>query len=359
MRYLCRDRVSQECEVSQRKLERSVCDGKCDGDDCHGADGDLCGGESAVSMDLITSDSSILLNQIHDAVDIEQLKTMIKQLEAVKIALEAIDRFHEKSVLYARLEADAFIRLIELGGVKELRGYKRKTAEWLSEMSDDERTEWIAKCENGITIVEIYKSEHPSFCQKSKIEKVDSAVDLLRETIELSVAVKNPVDLSDFSKAVKESYKAKNEYQVIGSLKYADTAVDEMRRYLRDNGYVGVGESTGKYFPAKREYREEITKAIQQRFRQIILDIYSLRSIMDHSEIGKLHASDFIWEDNWHMTHGDEKFVVYPVMIALNELGLVDDLDVFEDAYHIKWNRENLYHKVWGEWCLKKEESNA
>ncbi len=317
-----------------------------------------------MGMDLITSESSVLLNQIRDAFDIEQVKKMIKQLDAIKIALEAIDRFHEKSVIYAQLEAEAFVRLIELGGIKELRGYKRKTAEWLCSMAADERSSVIAKCKDGITITALYKSENPSYCQKNDEEKKKDLIKMERDIIEESVESKKPVDLFAFSEAVRVSHKDRSVYDAAYAISRSDTAVDEVRHYLRENGYVGVGSKTGKYFPAKKEYKNEIVKAIRQRFRSILCDIYSLRSIANRSEIGKLSCFDFCYEDDWHMAHG-EKDIAYPLMIALWQLDLFDDIDVFENAYHIKWKRENLFYKGYdGCWYIKpgcgtKENENA
>lgn len=304
--------------------------------------------------DLITSDSSILLRQICGAVDVDQVKKMIRQLEAIKVALEAIDRFHEKSVLYAQLEAEAYLRLIELGGIKELRGYKRKTAEWLSEMTSEERHRWIAECKNGITIVEVYKSQFPPYTGKTDQEKKEDVVKLARELIEENVEESKPIDLHEYAETVRVAHSNKSAYDGLFAIKQSDTAVDEVRHYLRSKGYVGIGENAKKYFPAKKEYKEEIVKAIRQRTRSIISDIYSLQNIINRSEIGKLSCSDFIWETDWKMTHDSgSKEIVYCLMIALWQLDLFDDLDAFERTYHIRWNRENEFVREYGGWYLR------
>ena len=52
---------------------------------------------------------------IQATVDLSELMEKIRQIKALKVALDACHRFHENAVRYAQLEAAALIRVVELG----------------------------------------------------------------------------------------------------------------------------------------------------------------------------------------------------------------------------------------------------
>lgn len=289
-----------------------------------------------MSNDLITSDSAKLLDQINEAESVEQVLTMLKQLKVLKSALDAMNRFREKSVLFARLEAEALVRVIELGGISELRGYKRKTAEWLSSMSAEERAEKINRCTEGMTIDVVYRMEHPEDRRPTVQEKKMALVDAHYETLLESIEKGEPVDLTEYASAVRNA--TQGTANMVESV--TGDAVDSMRHHLREKGYVGIGNKTGKYFPASPEHKEDVAKAVTLRVRSIIQDIYSLRYILRKSEIGKLSVWDFEYDDSWHMSR--EKEIVYPLMLFLYRIDLFDDIEAYESVRGIKWDTTNL-----------------
>ena len=88
--------------------------------------------------DIITSDFGNTLERIRDTEDLSVALAMLKQVKLLKDALEAADRFKELSTKYAVLNAEALLRVIELGGASKLRGNARYTAEWLATLSAEE-----------------------------------------------------------------------------------------------------------------------------------------------------------------------------------------------------------------------------
>ena len=288
-------------------------------------------------MDLVTQDSTNLLNQIYDAQSVEQVLSMLKQLKVLKQALEAVDRFHENSVMFARLEAEALLKVFELGGINNLRGYKKKTAEWLSSISQEERAYQISRCSDGATIEAIYRHEHPDDRRPSQKEKADNHVSFCFDEIMEAVEQEKPINLNKFADAVKEADVWRNPTEKVG----VGDAVDSIRHKLRDCGYVGVGERSGDYYPAKPEYKEQIAKAINTRVKSIINDVYSLRYIMNNSNVGKLSVWDFAFDDEWHMHRN--KDVAYPLFLFLYYIDVIDDIESYENREKIKWDRTNLY----------------
>ena len=98
---------------------------------------------------LDKSEISSLLEQIRHTDELEKLSGFIKQVDALKAALECVGTFRTQSVKYAQLEAETLIRIVTLGGLNNLRGWHKKTAEWLHSLSSEERTKYICfKIEN-------------------------------------------------------------------------------------------------------------------------------------------------------------------------------------------------------------------
>ena len=97
--------------------------------------------------------------EIRATVDLGELLKKVRQIDALKTALESVGRFHENAVKYAKLEAEALIRVAELGGIGQLRGYKRTAAKWLYELSPAERDTYINRCAEGLTIEQVWKRD--------------------------------------------------------------------------------------------------------------------------------------------------------------------------------------------------------
>lgn len=273
-----------------------------------------------MANDLITSDSSILLHQIHDAVDVEQVRKMIKQLDAVKVALESINRFHEKSIIYAQLEAEALIRLIELGGIKYLRGYKRQTAEWLSKMDNQDRDKYINMCKDGLTITAIFQRETGTYMHYKKYDPSPGCLMEEERSRIMDTAIEgdDPVDLTLFASHARESYGTEDE---------ANDAIDGMRNKLRKLNYVSVGDKSGKYVPVKNSNDQELWGAVRCRVHGIIDDIQRISEICKEANL-TFGSADFIY-GNWEYQR-EIADVMRCVLMALKCAGVLTEVEKYD-----------------------------
>lgn len=108
---------------------------------------------------MMSSDLVNMLDSINKSQSIEDAVKILKQIDALKTALESVEMFRSQSVMYARLEAEALIKVVDLGGLNKLRGAHRATANWLAELDDNTREKYISMCLEGLTIDQVYKRE--------------------------------------------------------------------------------------------------------------------------------------------------------------------------------------------------------
>lgn len=198
-----------------------------------------------------------------------EMKKVFAQLSALKTALEEADLFYEASVQFAQLEAYALIRAVELSnGKKPLLSGKNKAeralaAVWLYKMTEKERRETIEKCQDGKTIVAIYKEQH----WKSKDERVADTKKFITERLledlnEDGVCQINQYDkyLNSLDSAIRQDIK------------------DGFRNMLLQKGAVGIKDNNGTYINPQDD-KPKIYDALEIRINSICSDYLSFISL--------------------------------------------------------------------------------
>lgn len=219
--------------------------------------------------DLTTPNFSPLIEAVRNAKDADKAIQLVKQIDALKVALESVYRFREESIKFAVLECEALLRVVELGGIADLRAPHRKTAEWLATLSREELSEYVAKCRNGITIDEIYKYE---IGLKEKTDKALKAIKSFEEDTIKELKEHGITNLKDFSNAVRSNIRG-----VYGI--NANDLIDGARNRLLKAGAVGVGHDSGIYVIPRKANENEIHSAICCRYNSIAADIAAVRSL--------------------------------------------------------------------------------
>lgn len=282
--------------------------------------------ESAIAIKNGIQD---ILEQIESVCSTENILSLIKKIDALKVALQAADTFRAQSVKYAKLEASALVRVSELGGTGKLRGFRRKTAEWLYELSEEERNKYISMCEDGLTIEQVYKREvGNNQALNKKIERIEwEQEDLIDECKETGI-----VDIKQFSDNVREAFKF--EHQSLGR-----DIIDGTRKRLRNAGAVGIGYE-GIYVMPHSENADGVKKAIALRYESICKDFGRIREIAKASGV-KMSYAEFDNGANW--AFANKPYIIH-VLLALARFGLMSDEEDLYDAIERNDMRLELAH---------------
>lgn len=276
---------------------------------------------------------SDMLDRINEVSSIDEILALIKKIDALKAALEAAETFRQQSIMYAKLEANALIRAVELGGLSKLRGTHKPTAEWLYGLSEQERDKYITMCEDGLTIDQVYKRE---IGDARKLNEQIKEVEYWRNSL-LEDSKKNGiVDMKPFVEKVREVFKG--DKRQIGN-----DIIDGTRNRLRQSGAVGIGGDTGIYVTPKPETQEEIKKAIVMRYESICNDYNSIKKIAKASGV-KISYKEFDSGDDF--TYCRERYIPH-IMIALWDMGVIADEEALSDAI----DRSDFYKEM--DWVLK------
>jgi len=267
---------------------------------------------------LQTANGNDLFKAVNECTCIEEAVALIKKVDALKVALDAVDRFYEQAVMYARLECEALLKVVELGGIGKLRGHHRKTAEWLAELSEDEREVYIEMCKTGCTIDHIYAKE------VGDPKKVQSTLDGLRQIREKVIDSMKENGIVDTRPFVAEVNAVR---YVIGE-DVATDIVDGMRNRLRKVGGLGVGEGTHLYVMPNSPHTEEVEQAILTRYKSICNDMDSIKDIARASKI-KMSYKKFC--SNPYQYNLGGHYLVW-ILACLDTIGLYSDSTAFADS---------------------------
>lgn len=202
--------------------------------------------------------------------DLQKLLARIKQIDALKIALDSVNTFRENAIKYAKLEAAALVRAVELGGATRLPKHHKKTGLWLAGLTIAQRATYIAMCEDGLTIDQVYKRE------VGQNEDLAAALNEVRQRSEWlvdDVQDQGMVDMADFNKLARAKLPAD----------VAEPLIDSTRKKLRASGAVGVGDTT--YVMVKPENASEILAAIKLRFESARADLNRIVEVAKASKI--------------------------------------------------------------------------
>ena len=267
---------------------------------------------------------SASLEDIRNCDSLEQLVMWIKQLKAVKQALDAANRFKEMAVRYAQSHAAALIRVVELGGAKNLHGRERKAAEWLSNLSSSERQKYIDMCAEGLTIELVYDREvlTPQKIEDSLKKAREWGDDVLDEVQEKGI-----VDISQYKDLLRD-------YTVLDPGTRADI-VDGVRHKLRQAGAVGIGEKSGLYIMPNSEKSDEVQQAVMMRMAKIVEDVESIKKICEVSNVKVYSFKKVVpyddlkgWNKKPYMVH---LAMMFKSIGVLEKTGLADEEEGYED----------------------------
>lgn len=248
---------------------------------------------------------------IENIVDLPELLKKIKQIDALKIALESCERFRENAIRYARLEAAALIRVGELGGIGHLKGFRQKVAAWLFGLSEAEREKYIEMCAEGMTIDQIWKRDIYTE------EKLTNKINDLYELREYLVDVVKEEGIISTQNFVEEARKTLPD-------KMAEDAIDGLRGALRQAGAVGIGDNSGMYVMPTKERSDKVRDAVIMRFDSAVSDFERLRNIAKWAKI-KMSYKDFV--PDIYITDRNGQGYMLHFLIALERMGIIEDTD--------------------------------
>lgn len=234
--------------------------------------------------DLTTAQLSALMDSIRNVDNHADALKFVKQIDALKVALESVDSFFNESVKYAMLEVEALLRVIELGGVYGLRAPHKATAEWLSKLSEAERTQYIERCKDGITIDEIYQKD---VAYPTKIEKKLRDVKFHEEYLLRELKEKGVANLKNYASCISSALYGVQDIN-------QNDLVDGARNRLLKAGAVGIGHNSGIYVLPEKASKSEILDAILCRYKSIYSDLSAVRQLTNtcriHPTFGELQS---------------------------------------------------------------------
>lgn len=248
-----------------------------------------------MSNALTTAQSGELMNLIQNTKTIEDMKMVLAKLDGLKEALKKADFFHEQSVKFAQLEALALIRIVELGGLSKIREFdgnssRRKVAEWLHDLNDEERNRYISMCQDGLTIQQVWKRE---VYASSRMEKARNVCEYKIDQFISQLDEYGWVDISGIRNHLVES--------CLLDMKSAEDLSQGIRRRLIKHGASGVGRNTNVYImPGICDEDEPKRWAILNSMVSIVRDLNSLAKKSKEANV-KINDSDlkkYLVEEN-------------------------------------------------------------
>lgn len=255
---------------------------------------------------LMSNNVATMLNSIYKNQNLEEAIKMVKQIDALKTALESVDCFRTQSVIYARLEAEALIKVVELGGLNKLKGNHRATAGWLVSLPDDEKEKYLVMCSEGLTIDQVYKREVGA--AKEKIKQISFLKEMRKEMI-AELETDGITDITPFANHARKVF--------WDDLSTANDLINGARNIIRKAGGVGIGGETGVYVTTSKGTQEEIKKAILVRFESVRRDLEQIQSIAAASKI-KMDYSDFVNGESWALENSPTLVHILLLMSRFN-----------------------------------------
>lgn len=208
---------------------------------------------------LVTHEASIM-DAIGRANTIEDAKSVLKQISDIKAWLDLADKFREESIRYAQLEATALIVIVKKGMSKAIgnsNSKRRKAAEWLCSLSEEEQELYVGMCSDGLLIEQVWWREVGSVIDRE--ERLSEAVELKDEAVE-ELKECGYVDITPYIEGI---------HRTLADHNVASDIVDGMRNKLRQTGGVGALHAHMYVIPEVGE-TDAIVDAIETRVSNII-----------------------------------------------------------------------------------------
>lgn len=239
---------------------------------------------------------------------IEEMMKWMKKIELMEEALKIADMFNQQSVEFAKLEAGAIVRLVELGGEKKLKGDRKQAAKWLATLEPEVREIYIMKCEDGLSITQVWKreigepgnkryfAEEMKRCENEIIDKIG------KDGI---------VRISDYDSKI-----------YLYTKEFGTDVKDGIRSRLRKMGAVGINDERGTYvMPSNPNFLDEVVEAVRERIKGIKKDLISLNKIAKEANI-KINPADVV-RGNTRFAFSEPYGSAY-IMMALSDVGVTD-----------------------------------
>lgn len=99
-----------------------------------------------------------LLDQVRSMADVGDLHEVRARAEAVKAWAKVHGHVRDVRMDLLKVEVEALVRIVQLGGVDTLPSKDRRAAEWLAQMTADERASLIAKSGSATTATGMCRS---------------------------------------------------------------------------------------------------------------------------------------------------------------------------------------------------------
>lgn len=202
----------------------------------------------------------------------QEVLDALAKLSMVKDALKEADRFRDESVKFARYEAYALVRAVQIAGdAKLVKGKWRKAAaEWLAQMDERERENYVLMCDNGKTIDNVYKELVAIPQQREELaEAVSQCKAAARNELKNTGMVVVPKIVREHSGRFPKSM--------------LKEITDGVRSAVRDAGGVGIGDENGTYIDPDKE-SDYVSDAIATRINAVVRDIEGIADLANRSE---------------------------------------------------------------------------
>lgn len=240
--------------------------------------------------DLVVYEHPEIFQQIEETVDLQTAITILCKVELLETALKQAKVFKENSVYYAKLHAQALLKVVDLGGDNQLprNGYTKKAAMWLYDMVDSEREKYISMCADGLSIEQVYKRE---VADVEKAERKNNRLDDLREKVLDECAHKGVVSLDDYKNSVAE---------VLNDRSLEFDVIDGTRGALRKMGAVGVDPTSNVYVMPTPDNEYYVKRAILTRIKSVYHDILNICALTQRASV-KVPFSEVyeVVQDGW------------------------------------------------------------
>lgn len=218
--------------------------------------------------DIIKSEQRYFLSIIDDIESADDAEDVLKKLDVLKELLKAADEFKRQSVRYAKLEALALCRIVEIGEESSIKNYnRRKAAIWLHGINEEERERYINMCDDGLSITQIWKRE---ISDPAKRESAIIEAKAIREKAFSDYKKRGIVHLVDLCEHLQKNMApddARDFYQ-------------GTRDRLIRSGAVGLDDGEFTYCNPEKT-TEGLDRAIEIRVHSICADINKLRRLLE------------------------------------------------------------------------------
>lgn len=282
----------------------------------------------------ITHDAN-LLGQIQSAPTLEAAIDNLKKLTVARSALKTADMFRKQSVKYAMMESAALIRVIELGGEKNITPYRRrKAAQWLYSLNDEERNEMIQRCRDGVTIEHVYQQEVDNPKKEARaIVTAKAYEDAVIDTF----ASTGIVTLNSFDEKLNSLPIDKD---IVQGTK------DRVRDKLRRMGGVGIGDGAGTY--VSEDNPTKLSEAIETRIASMQADFIRL------AELCKKCDTKPTFRINTHHNHTNEMPICnyFYIMLAAAGVASVETTTSKKESIIISKIIDNTFPDYWQSYAL-------